>query len=58
MMTDAKHVENVAGLPEDKSLMTEWSTAARFAMSRRGMGDVSCLDPSEPADCTRSTCRW
>ena len=50
-MTDAKHVENLPGLPEDKSLMPEWSTAARFVVSRRVMGAVSCLDSSEPADC-------
>ena len=51
MTTGAKHVENQAGLPEVKSLMPELSTAAESAMSRRGMGVVSCLNSSEPADC-------
>ena len=51
MMTDAKHVENLAGLPEVKSLMPELSTAAESIMSRRSMGVVSCLGLSEPADC-------
>ena len=49
MTTDAKHVENLVGLP--KSLMPDWSTAARSVMSRGGVGAVSCLDSSEPADC-------
>ena len=47
----AKHVENLAGLTEVKSSTPELSTAARSAMSRRGMGVVSCLRSSEPADC-------
>ena len=51
MMTDAKHVENLAGLSEVKSQMSELSTAAEPAMSRRSMGVVSCLGSSEPADC-------
>ena len=51
MTTDAKHVENLAGLPEVKSLMPEWSTTAESAMSRRGMGVVSCLGSNTPADC-------
>ena len=50
MTTDAKHVENLAGLPEVKSLLSEWSTAAESAMSRRGVGVVSCLGSSELAD--------
>ena len=49
--TDAKHVENLAGLPEVKSLMPECSTAARSVMSREGVGVVSCFGSSEPADC-------
>ena len=44
-------MENLAGLPEVKSLMPEWSTAAESVMSRRVMGAVSCLDSSEPAEC-------
>ena len=64
MTTDANHVENLAGLPEGKSStpssrvidheqrdVTELSTAAESAMSRRGMGVVSCLGSSEPAEC-------
>ena len=51
MTTDAKHVENLAGLSEVKSPTSELSTAAGFAMSRRNMGVVSCLGPSEPAGC-------
>ena len=51
MMTDAKHVENLAGLPEVKGLMPEWSTAAEPVMSSGGMGVVSCFGSSEPADC-------
>ena len=44
-------MENLAGLSEVKCLMPEWSTAAESAKSRRGMGVVSCLGSSEPADC-------
>ena len=51
MTTDAKNVENLAGLLEVKSLMPEWLTAARSVMSRGGVGAVSCLDSREPADC-------
>ena len=51
MTTGAKHVENLSGLPEVKSLMPEWSTAARSVMSRGGVGVVSCFGSSEPADC-------
>ena len=51
MMTDAKHVENLAGLPEVKGLMPEWSTAAEPVMSSGGMAVVSCFGSSEPADC-------
>ena len=51
MTTGAKHVENLAGLPEAKSLTPEWSTAARSVMSRGGVGVVSCLGSTEPADC-------
>ena len=51
MMTDAKHVENLAGLPEVKSLMPEWSTDARSVMSRGGVGVVLCFGSSKPADC-------
>ena len=51
MTTDAEHVENLAGLPEVKSLMPEWSTGARSVMSRGGVGVVSCFGSSEPADC-------
>ena len=40
MTTGAKHMENLAGLPEMKSLMLELSIAAESAMSRRGMGVV------------------
>ena len=56
--------KNLAGLPEGKSStpssrvidheqrdVTELSTAAESAMSRRGMGVVSCLGSSEPAEC-------
>ena len=62
MTTDAKHVENLAGLPEDRSLtqssrvidcgqrdVTELSTAAQAVMSRKGTGAVSCFGPSELA---------
>ena len=49
MTTDAKHVENLAGLSEVKSSTPKLSTAAEAAMSRRGMGVVSCLGSSEPA---------
>ena len=62
--TDAKHVENLAFLPEDRSStpssrvidcgrrdVMELSTAAEPAMSRRKMVVVSCLGSSEPADC-------
>ena len=73
MTSDAKHGKNLASLPEVKSLMPEWSTAARSVMSRGGVGAVSCLDSSEPrtaratrrktartsqSQCARSTCRW
>ena len=51
MMTDAKHVENLAGLSEVKSPTSELSTAAESVMSRRRTGVVSCLGSSEPADC-------
>ena len=51
MMTDAKRVENLAGLSEIKSSTSKLSTAAESAMSRRGMGVVSCLSLSECADC-------
>ena len=51
MTTDAKHVENLAGLPEVKNLTSELSTAAESVMSRRSMGVVSPLSWSEPADC-------
>ena len=51
MMTDAKRVENLVGLSEVKSSTSELSKAAEPAMSRRGMGVVSCLGSSEPADC-------
>ena len=51
MMTDAKRVENLAGLSEVKSSTSGLSTAAESAMSRRGMGVVSCLGSSESADC-------
>ena len=51
MTTDAKHVENLAGLLEVKNLTSELSTAAESVMSRRSMGVVSRLSWSEPADC-------
>ena len=51
MTTDAKRKENLAGLSGVKSSTSELSTAAESAMSRRGMGIVSCLGSSEPADC-------
>ena len=51
MTTDAKHVESLAALSEVKSSTSKLSTAAESAMSRRGMGVVSCLGSSEPADC-------
>ena len=41
MMTDAKHVENLAFLSEVKSPTSELSTAAESVMSRRSMG--SCF---------------
>ena len=51
MMTDAKRVENLAGLSEVKSSTSELSTAAESVMSRGGVGVVSCVGSSEPADC-------
>ena len=51
MMTDAKHVENLAFLSEVKSPTSELSTAAESVMSRRSVGVVSCLGSSKPADC-------
>ena len=50
MTTDAKHVENLAGLSEVKSSTPKLSTAAEAAMSRRGKGVVSCLGSSDPAN--------
>ena len=62
MTTDAKHVENLAGLPEDRSStpssrvidyeqrdVMELSTAAQAVMSRKGTGAVSRFGPSELA---------
>ena len=51
MTTDAKHVENPAGLSGVKSTTSELPTAAVSVMPRRSMGVVSCLGSSEPADC-------
>ena len=51
LTTDAKRVESLAGLSEVKSSTSKLSTAAESSMSRRGMGLVSCLGSSEPADC-------
>ena len=51
MMTDAKRVENLASLSEVKSSTSGLSTAGESAMSRRGMGVVSCLGSSESTDC-------
>ena len=50
MTTDAKHVENLAGLSEVKSTTSELPTVAESVMPRRSMGVVSCLCLSEPAD--------
>ena len=60
--TDAKHVENLAGLHEDRSStpcarvidyeqhdVMELLTAAQAVMSREGSGVVSCFGPSELA---------
>ena len=73
MMTDAKRVENLAGLSEVKSSTSKLSTAAQAVMSRRGMGAVSCFGPSELRtarttrrksahtthyQCARDTRRW
>ena len=44
-------VENLAGLPEVKSLTSELSTAAESVLSRRSMGVVTRLSWSEPAGC-------
>ena len=51
MTTDAKHVENLAGLSEVKSTTSELPTAAENFMHRRSMGVVSCLGSRQPADC-------
>ena len=44
-----KHIENLTSLSEVKSSTPKLSTAAEAAMSRRGMGVVSCLGSSELA---------
>ena len=49
MTTDEKHMENLASLSEVESSRPKLSTAAEAAMSRRGMGVVSCLGSSELA---------
>ena len=74
MTTDAKHVENLAGLPEVKSLMPERSTAAESAMSpqrdgsrlvsrfeqARGLPEATRREIARTSQCqcTRSTCKW
>ena len=50
MTTDAKHVENLAGLSEVNSQTSELSTAVESVVSRRSVGVVSRLSWSEPAD--------